>query len=112
MTEIHDRATALLLPIWAGIQPEYKSKYKFTIWRQFEDQVRSAAYTTTLSLFLSRICSRLNVTLHDDALTDICMIVRGGQDREVLRVLRDESAYIVTRVRLANEAKHHRKDRT
>jgi len=108
MTETHDRAAALLQPIWAGIPADFKSKYKFTIWRQFEDQVRSAAYTTTLSLFLSRICSRLNVTLHDQTLADVRALVAGGGDRDVLRVLRDESAYCVTVVRLANEERRER----
>lgn len=108
MTEIHDKATTLLLPIWAGVPPDFKAKYKFTIWRQFEDQVRSAAYTTTLSLFLSRICSRLAATLHDDHLATVRAIVSGGSDREVLRVLRDESAYCVTVVRLANEERKER----
>lgn len=111
MTEIHDRATALLMPIWMGIPSEFKTKYKFTIWRQFEDQVRSAAYTTTLSLFLSRICSRLNVTLHDDQLATVRAIVAGGADRDVLRVLRDESAYCVTVVRLANEQRKESRTR-
>lgn len=109
MTDHHDRATALLLPIWAGIPRDYKRKYKVTIWRQFEDQVRSAAYTTTLSLFLSRICSRLAVTLHDDALAAVRTIVSGGCDRDVLRVLREESAYCVTIVRLANDERNERR---
>lgn len=103
MTEMHDLATALLWPIWQGLDAEYKAKYRTSIWRQYEDQVRSAAYTTTLSLFLSRICSRLNVTLRDDALDTVRAIVSGGHDRDVLRILRDESAYCVTVIRLQND---------
>lgn len=103
MTELHDRATTLLWPIWQGIDPDYKSKYRSTVWRQFEDQVRSAAYTTTLSLFLSRICSRLAVTLRDADLATVRTVIAGGADRDVLRILRDESAYCVTVVRLQND---------
>lgn len=103
MTEAHDRAVALLQPIWQGVPSDYKSKYKYSIWRQFEDQIRSAAYTTTLSLFLSRIGARLGVTLREDALETVRAVVSGGSDREILRILRDESAYCVTMVRLANE---------
>jgi len=43
------------------------------------------------------------VTLRDDALDTVRAIVSGGSDRDVLRILRDESAYAVTVVRLANE---------
>lgn len=108
MTEMHDRATALLWPIWQGLDPDYKSKYRATIWRQFEDQIRSAAYTTTLSLFLSRICSRLSVSLRDDALQTIRDLVSCGHDREMLRIFRDESAYCVTIVRLTNDERRER----
>jgi hypothetical protein len=45
------------------------------------------------------------VSLHDDTLASVRALVSGGSDREVLRVLRDESAYCVTVVRLANEAR-------
>lgn len=105
MTPTHDMAVALLTPIWQGIPTDYKAKYKFTIWRQFEDQARSAAYTTTLSHFLSRICSRLNVSIHDAGTRDVLAVVASGHDRDVLRVLRDESAYVVTMIRVANEEK-------
>jgi len=105
MTPQHDRAAALLLPIWTGISPDYKAKYKTTIWQQFEDAVRSAAYTTTLSLFLSRISSRLGVSLRETDLATVRDLVQGGDDRTVLRILRDESAYCVTIVRLQNEAR-------
>lgn len=103
MTEMHDRATALLHPLWRGLDADYKSKYRTSIWRQWEDQVRSAAYTTSLSLFLSRICSRMTINLRDDDLLTVRDIVAGGHDRDVLRILRDESAYCVTVVRLAND---------
>lgn len=108
MTEIHDRATTLLGAIWRGIPPDYKARYKFGIWQQFENQVRSAAYTTSLSLFLSRICSRLQVSLHEPDLPQVRAVVAGGGDRDVLRVLRDESAYCVTVVRINNDERKER----
>lgn len=111
MTTSHDRAAALLGPIWRGIDPEFKQTYKYEIWRIFEDQVRAAAYTTTLSLFLSRICSRMRVTLHEDTLPTVQEIVRGGQDRDILRVLREETAYCVTVVRLQNEERKEKRTR-
>jgi hypothetical protein len=43
------------------------------------------------------------VSLRDDALASVRAIVSGGHDRDVLRILRDESAYCVTVVRLKND---------
>lgn len=103
MTRIHDLAVSLLASIWIGMPQEYKKKYSFSIWTQFENQVRSAAYTTTLSHFLSRICSRLGVELREQNLETVRDVICCGEDRALLRALRDESALLVTMVRLANE---------
>lgn len=103
MTPMHDAAVAILMPIWRGIPPDYKTQYSYTIWTQFEGHVRSAAYTSTLPKFLSRICSRLQVRLADVGLGDVAAVCQSGHDRDILRILRDESAYVVTLVRLANE---------
>lgn len=111
MTPEHDAAVALLTPIWRGIPTEYKSKYSYTIWTQFETQVRSAAYTSTLPKFLSRICSRLNVGLGDVGLSDVRAVCASGHDRAILRILRDESAYVVTLVRLENDERKQQKGR-
>ena len=109
MTPTHDAAVALLLPIWRSIPPDYKAKYKFTIWTQFEANVRSAAYTSSLPKFLSRICSRLQITLTDAGLSDVRAVCASGHAREILQLFRDESAFLVTCVRLAVEEQRQAK---
>jgi hypothetical protein len=45
----------------------------------------------------------LNVTIGDAGLLTVRTICESGQDRAILRILRDESAYIVTVVRVQND---------
>lgn len=95
--------THLLTPIWRGISPEYKRKYARTIWNQFEDQIRSAAYTAHLSTFLSKITQRLDVVYHKDDTEAISSVATCGDDKAALKMLRDETTLLVLMVRVANE---------
>lgn len=92
-------AKAILWPLWQGIPREYKMKYSYSIWQQFEDNVRSAAYTSRLSLFLSRITARLGISILDRDVARITEAIDSGQDREILRSLRDDTALLVLLVR-------------
>lgn len=103
MTDTHDAAVALLAPIWRGIPADYKTKYSYTIWDQFQHQVQSAAYTSSLPKFLHRICSRLSVSLAEIGLPDVAGVCASGHDRAILRIYREEAAYVVTLLRLAHE---------
>lgn len=98
-----DLAVRLALPLWQGLDRDYKSQYRTTIWQQFEDALRSAAYVETLRQMVSRICSRWPIRLAETDLSTIASLCESGHDRAVLRVLRSETPYVVTLVRLANE---------
>jgi len=102
---LYDQAKQLLVPIWRGIPASYKSHYRRTIWQQFEDQLRSAAYTSSLSRFLSSICSRLGVVLTTEVLGEVLLIVDGQRDRALLKLFRDESTTCTLLVRLENETR-------
>ena len=102
---IYTMALSLVTPLWRGLSPEYKAKYRRTIWPQFENQIRSAAYTTTLSLWYSRVCSRLPIEPAARDLEDLQVYLMSGQDRELLRLFRDEAPTIVTLLRVENEAR-------
>lgn len=105
MNKIHDSAKVLLVSIWRGIPVSYKVTYARNIWQQFEDNVRSAAYTSSLSRFINSICKKLQIVIHKDHVASVDEIVSSGADREMLRVLRDETTTIVLMVRLENEAR-------
>jgi len=72
----------MLALIWRGIGASYKSRYRMTIWQQFEDQIRSAAYTSNLSKFVSSLCFKLNADIgtnaEHDAIVGITQAVKGA----------------------------------
>jgi len=104
---IQESAFLLLLAIWRGIPAGYKSRYRATIWRQFEDDVRAAAYTSNLSRFYQKITGRLGVRIQPSDLERVQTILGCGKDREILRMIRDEAALLILQVRLENQ---HRRD--
>lgn len=97
-------AEQLLGPIWRGIPAAYKRTYARNIWQQFEDQIRSAAYTSRVSVFFDIICRKLDVRIYADDLARVqaCM---ARADRPVLSLLRTETTYLVLLVRIANESR-------
>lgn len=105
MDPIYQTALRVVAPLWRGLTPEYKAKYRRTIWGQFENQLRSAAYTTTLSLWYSRICSRLPIEIWEADAAAVQAVLTGGEDRILLRVLREEAPTVVTMLRVETEAR-------
>lgn len=104
----YERAKAILGPIWRGIPSDYKTKYALNIWTQFENQVRSAAHTTSLQRFISAICSKLQVSINDRDLSPFAAAVQAGDDKTVLRLFRDEATFAVLLVREENDARRER----
>lgn len=105
MTPEHEMAADLLDAIWRGIPADYKSKYRRTIWQQFEDQVRSAAYTSRLPRFVNSLCQKLEALPGKgaDERVRIDAVLNAGSDRELLKLLRDETTVLVLMVRLRNQ---------
>lgn len=108
MTEINRETAATLLKIiWRGIPADYKSRYRMTIWEQFENEIRAAAYTSSLAKFISSICSRLRVDLGKTAAERAVAeeILKTADDRTMLKMLREETTVLVLMVRVDNEEK-------
>jgi len=101
--EIRNKAADLLKAIWRGTPADYKSRYRMTIWTQFENQVRSAAYTNNLAKFINQLCLKLNADVGRTAgdRAEVELIANSGKDREILKLLRDETTLIVLMVRVA-----------
>lgn len=96
-------AQCLIAPLWRGISAEYKRKYARSIWQQYEDNLRSAAYTAKLSTFLAKIMTRLSVEIHREDVERVAAVMQSGDDNAILKMLRDETALLVLLVRVANE---------
>lgn len=96
-------AKALLFPIFRCIGTDYKVKYARDIWEQFENAIRSAAYTGSLRTFLTNITNRLPVELRTEYIPAVLAVVESGQDEQVLNWLRDETTYLALIVRLENQ---------
>lgn len=103
--ETRNKAADLLKAIWRGTPADYKSRYRMTIWTQFENQVRSAAYTNNLAKFINQLCLKLNADVGRTAgdRAEVELIANSGKDREILKLLRDETTLIVLMVRVANQ---------
>ena len=101
----YQTALKLLNPIWRGLDSNYKSKYARSIWQQFEDNIRSAAYASTLSRFYNQLCSRLEIQIDATGMADVqaALALQGTEARALLRHLRDETATLVLMVRIENE---------
>ena len=96
-------AEKLLWPLWRCVSDDYKTKYKKDVWDHFENAVKSAAYTGSIKVFLSNFQKRLPVDLQAQYAKDIMSIADGGNDDEVLNLLRQETTYLVMVVRLRNQ---------
>lgn len=94
----------LLTPLWRGLSADYKRKYARNIWQQFEDNLRvAAAHTSNLRKLVNSICSKLAISLRGADIAAVNELLNSGADRAILKVLREETTYLVMLVRLENE---------
>ena len=93
---------SLLWPCWRGANDAYKAKYARTIWQQFEEKVRSAAYTASLTRFLESLRSKMDIEIRKDDLASIANAMV-FEPRWTLSALRKETTALVVMVRLRNE---------
>lgn len=98
-------AENLLTPLWQGIPNEYKAKYARTIWNQFENNIRSSAYTAHAPQFLSKITNRLAIGLSEAGAKSVSEVINSAPERELLKMLREDTTLLVLMVRVANEAR-------
>lgn len=107
--EIRQIAAALLKAIWNGIDKEYLSKYRVTIWTQYEERVGTAArITSSLISFLSRLSAMMQVAEigRDDAERQfVAAILAGdyGDPGEILQALRRDPQVCVMLLRVQKD---------
>jgi hypothetical protein len=70
--------------------------------------VRSAAYTSNLAKFTNSLCSKLNATVGTTPADreDASAILNSGNDKALLKLLREETTLIVLMVRVVNQERH------
>lgn len=93
----------LLFPLFRCINDAYKSRYNRNIWEQFENGIRSAAYTGQLSVFITKYQRIMPTDLQAQYTKRILSVVECGEDKTVLAWLRSETAYLVLLTRLINQ---------
>lgn len=98
-----DVATKLLIPLWQGIPREYKTRYAKNIWEQFQNNIRSSAYTAHPAQFLSKITQRLGISLTESGARSVSEFISASPERELLKMLREDTTLLVLLVRVANE---------
>lgn len=102
-----EKAVQLLTMIWRRIPADYKSRYRMTIWTQFENEIRAASYTSSLAKFINSICSRLQVNLganeKERKLAE--QILLQADDRKMLKMFREETTLLVLMVRVENDTR-------
>lgn len=70
---------------------------------QFEDNIRSAAYTSRLARFVDAMSCKLSIQVRSDDVSNVQAVTSSGNDRAILKLLRDETTLLVLMVRLRNE---------
>ena len=93
----------LLWPTWCGIPENFKVRYARNIWEQFENNIRSAAYTSSPTRFFESLCRRLGIEIRGDDLRAVTETLETVEGSDLLRALRDETTILVLLCRLKNQ---------
>ena len=107
MTELHDKLALLVFFIWRGIDATRKSKYRMTIWTEFENAIRLSAYTNKIGKFVEKLCGKLDAQVgkNDEERAQGEALLRGLKDDESLKLLREETSLIVLITRTMNDTR-------
>jgi hypothetical protein len=111
MNQNQQMIVTMLSIIWRGIPGDYKSRYRMSIWEQFENEIRSAAYTSSLAKFINQICLHLRVSLgtNKEERAVLEAILANADDKKFLKSLREETTLLVLMVRLDNQERNEEK---
>jgi len=97
----------LIFPMWRGIDPEYKSKYKRDIWQQFENGLRSAASTSKLSTFFETFKMRFNIVIRAEHRSNILAGLQLDDEKTLTHIREDTAILVLLCQTLNNERKEN-----
>lgn len=106
MNEAVERATRLIAIIHRSIDWGAWGSKRLTYWGTLENAIKAAAYTVDLGRFLAALCQKMGIAApgrNKEDRTAISEILNVGKDREILTVLREQTALIVVQVRVEAE---------
>jgi len=104
MEELHRQIVDLFLfPAWRGIDSNYKSNYRSSIWQQFEDNIKSAAYTSQMGRFAENLVRKMGIGFRAEDVAAVNAFL-ALPAKPVLKAMRDEPTMLVLMTRLKNEA--------
>ena len=75
------------------------------IWTQFEENIKAAAMTNSLKRFLNYLCSKFEINIRNDNVTEVLNIINGLDDKNALIELRTDTTFLVLLVRYENQEK-------
>lgn len=90
---------SLVYPLWESLDKNYKSQYRSNIWTQFESILRASTYVSSLQKFLERFVRYFPCSIPEHYVERLREIAELGFDREILKEIREKTAYYVLLVR-------------
>ena len=100
------QAALLLKAVWEGVSSEYKSKYRQTIWEQFQSRAAAhARMTNDLAKFISSLCGTLEGAVlapYDEearAFVEKLLTAPRPEQQKVLAAIREQTAVCVLLLR-------------
>ena len=99
---------SILWPAWSGIPDNYKIKYARSIWNQFEDNIRSAAYTSSPARFFESLTRKLSINVTAADAPHIAKALASFDARELLKMLREETTLLVLLCRIKNQERREK----
>ena len=102
MTETHQKIAELLMILWRGVPKDYKRRYLRNIWGQFEANIRSAAYTSSLSKFINSLSLKMVATIgvNEAERARAQELLRQADSKQWLKLLREDTTLLVLMVRV------------
>ncbi len=105
--KLRAQAVDLISSVWHGINwDSVGSRRRMKIYEEYENKIRSASMTGKVSIFLNKLCEKMDSNISGSDAPRVLEVVRDIEaqdlDLELLDVLRSESALIVLLMREAN----------
>lgn len=105
--QLRQNAVSLVSVVWHGINfNNINSRRRMKIYEEYENKIKSASMTGKISIFLNKLCEKMDSNISDADAPKVLEVIRGIEaqdlDLELLDILRSESAYIILLMREAN----------
>lgn len=104
LKEYRESARDIILAVWTKIDWDNVSpSRRMKIYDELSSKIRSAALTSDLHKFLSRLCDKMGVRSISDP--RVLKIFECINHAEMLKILREETSFVILMLRETQEAK-------